>query len=294
MDERFALVGVRSVPPENALAKRPWYKGKPLLAAAFLALVALGCLFCPLIMAHDPTYMDLSNYAHRPDRTFLFGTDTMGRDIFSMIWYGGRVSLTVGLLAAALSALIAVVVGAASGLAPRWLDGCIMRLTEIFLSVPSLLLVMLLQAALGKATVWSLALVLGLTSWAGVAKVVRTEVLALRRSEYVLAARAAGGGFFHILRRHLAPNFFPSIMFMVVMNVRGAIVAESTLSFLGVGLPLEVVSWGSMLSLSQTALTSGAWWIILIPGLFLVATLLAITEIGNWLRGSSNKKHSNL
>lgn len=169
-----------------------------------------------------------------------------------------------------------------------------MRLTEIFLSIPSLLLIILLQAILGKASVVSLSVVIGVTGWTGVAKVVRSEVRRLRGSEYVLAARCMGAGFFHILRRHLAPNFFSSIMFMVVMNVRSAIAAESTLSFMGLGLPLEVISWGSMLSLAEKALSGGEWWIILIPGAFLVATLLCVTEIGNWLRGEGDRRESNL
>ena len=105
-----------------------------------------------------------------------------------------------------------------------------MRLTEIFLSVPELLIIILLQAVIGKATIWSLAFVIGITSWTGIAKIVRTEVIQLKNSEYVLAARSMGGSFFYILIRHLTPNFISSIMFMVVMNVRGAIVAESTLS----------------------------------------------------------------
>lgn len=128
----------------------------------------------------------------------------------------------------------------------------------------------------------------------GIAKVVRTEVRQIRSSEYILAARCMGGGFFHILWRHLTPNFVSSIMFMVVMNVRSAIVAESTLSFMGIGLPLEVITWGSMLSLSGKALLSGAWWIILIPGGFLVAVLLCITDLGNDLRKSANQKQRNL
>ena len=115
-------------------------------------------------------------------------------------------------------------------------------------------------------------------------KVVRTEVRVLRESEYVQAAKCMGGSFFHILRVHLAPNFLPSILFMVIMNVRSAILAESTLSFLGIGLPLEIISWGSMLSLSEKALLTGSWWIIVIPGLFLIATLLSLTEIGNAVR----------
>ena len=216
-----------------------------------------------------------------PSKEFWFGTDTMGRDIFAMIWYGGRVSLLIGALSTGISTALAVLFGTVSGLAPRWLDDLLMRLTEIFLSIPSLLLIIFLQAVLGKANVWSLpkpsanightqhrhhqehagdqydppraaeqrilliiflqavlgkanvwslSLVIGVTGWTSIAKVVRSEVLRLRNSEYVMASRCMGGGFFHILRRHLAPNFFSSIMFMVVMNVRAAIAAESTLS----------------------------------------------------------------
>ena len=114
-----------------------------------------------------------------------------------------------------------------------------MRFTEIFLSIPSLLLVVLLQAILGKANVLSLSLVIGLTSWTSIAKVVRTEVRQIRNSEYVIASRCMGGGFFHILWKHLAPNFISTIMFMVIMNVRSAIISESTLSFMGIGLPVD-------------------------------------------------------
>ena len=169
-----------------------------------------------------------------------------------------------------------------------------MRLTELFLSVPNLLLIVFLQAILGQANAVSISVTIGLTSWAGIAKIVRTEVRQLRHSEYVLAARAMGGGFFHVLVRHLFPNFFSAILFMVVMNLRGAIVAESTLSFLGLGLPLEVISWGSMLSLAEKALLSGAWWVILLPGAFLIAVLLCVTNLGNYLRRQASRKESNL
>ena len=256
---------------------------KPIISAVLLGLIILGCIGCRFIMTKDPTYMDLANYSHAPNGEFLFGTDTMGLDIFSMIWYGG-----------AISTAIAIVFGAVSGYAPRWLDEILMRLTEIFLSVPELLIIILLQAVIGKATIWSLAFVIGITSWTGIAKIVRTEVIQLKNSEYVLAARSMGGSFFYILIRHLTPNFISSIMFMVVMNVRGAIVAESTLSFMGLGLPLEVVSWGSMLSLADRALLNGAWWIILIPGAFLVTTLMCVTNLGNYLRIRNNQGVRNL
>ena len=293
MSNGFEVVGIRSL-PEQPVQKEKWYRGKPLFSAVLLALIVLGCLGCRLLMTADPTYMDLSRCSVPPSRQFLFGTDTMGRDIFSMIWYGGRLSLFIGLAATAISTAIAILLGAASGCAPNWLDALLMRLTEILLSIPGLLLIVLLQAILGRANVLSISLVIGVTGWTGMAKIIRTEVRQIRSSEYVLASRCMGGGFFHILWRHLTPNFVSSIMFMVVMNVRTAIAAESTLSFMGIGLPLEVVTWGSMLSLSEKALLSRAWWIILIPGLFLVVTLLCITSLGNYLRKTVNRKQSNL
>ena len=201
--------------------------------------------------------MDLMNYNLAPNREFLFGTDTMGRDIFSMIWYGGRISLFIGLLSTVISTAIAVVFGGISGIAPQWLDTLLMRLTEILLSVPNLLLVILLQAILGKPNVVTISVVIGVTSWTSIAKIVRTEVRQIRNSEY-------------------------------------AIVSESTLSFMGIGLPLEIISWGSMLSLSEKALLTGSWWIILILGIFLVVTLLCMTAIGNDLRRQVNQKQSNL
>lgn len=293
MEDRFVQVGIRPAP--KPVPKRHTRKtGLPTTSIAVLLLIVLGCLLNELFIPKDPTYMDLFNANVAPNAEFWFGTDTMGRDIFSMIWNGGRISLLIGFIATLISTAIAVIFGAASGLAPRWLDELLMRANEIILSVPSLLLVVLIQAILGKASALSIAFVIGITSWTSIAKVVRTEVLQLRASEYVVAARCMGAGFFRILWKHLAPNFISSIMFMVVMNVRSAIIAESTLSFMGIGLPLEVVSWGSMLSLSEKALSSGAWWMILIPGAFLAVTLLCVTNIGNHLRKSANHGESKL
>lgn len=291
--ELFTLVGTRELPPREA-PKRHRLDGFPWVSLAVLAVIVLGCLACDLLMTHDPTYLDLAHCSEAPNGTFFFGTDTLGRDLFSGIWYGGRISLTIGVLATLLSTAVATVYGTVSGLAPQWLDTLLMRLTELFLSVPNLLLIVFLQAILGQANAVSISVTIGLTSWASIAKIVRTEVRQLRHSEYVLAARAMGGGFFHVLVRHLFPNFFSAILFMVVMNLRGAIVAESTLSFLGLGLPLEVISWGSMLSLAEKALLSGAWWVILLPGAFLIAVLLCVTNLGNYLRRQASRKESNL
>ena len=294
MTERaFELTGIRSIQETVPEKKKKWYQGKPVVSVAILLLIVLGCVCAEWIMTKDPTYMDLLNYNKAPDREFLFGTDTMGRDIFSMIWYGGRISLIIGGLSTVISTLIAVIVGAFSGMAPAWLDEALMRFTEIFLSVPSLLLIILLQAIMGKATVLSLSFVIGVTSWTSIAKVVRTEVRQIRNSEYIIAAKCMGAGFFRVLWKHLVPNFFSSIMFMVVMNVRTAMISEATLSFMGIGLPIEVITWGSMLYLSDKALMTGSWWIILIPGLFLIATVLCLTNIGNACREQTNRKESN-
>lgn len=291
--ELFAPVGIRPAPsasPGKLRRGREFPRG----GVGVLVVLLLCCLFAEGLMTKDPGYLDLAHCNETPNREFLFGTDTLGRDIFSGIWYGGRISIAIGFLATAISTAIAVVYGSLSGIAPPAVDGVMMRFAEIFLSIPTLLLVLFFQAIWGQASVLSLSVVIGVTSWASIAKVVRTEVRQLRTSEYVVASRCMGGGFFHILRRHLAPNFLASIMFMVVMNVRSAIVSESTLSFLGMGLPLEIISWGSMLSLSEKALMTGSWWIILIPGAFLVTLLLCLTNLGNYLRKSAAKKESNL
>lgn len=293
MDNLFVQVGIQSI-PEPRLKQQKWYKGKPVISIILLSVIILGCLFCELFIPKDPTYMDLYHANTAPNSEFWFGTDTMGRDIFSMIWYGGRISLFIGFFATLISTAIAILFGAVSGLAPKWLDDALMRLTEIFLSIPNLLLIILIQAILGKANAQTISLVIGITSWTSIAKVVRTEVRQIRNSEYVVAARCMGAGFFRILWKHLTPNFVSSIMFMVVMNIRSAIGAESTLSFMGIGLPLEIISWGSMLSLSEKALSSDSWWIILIPGIFLVVSLLCVTNIGNYLRKNVNRKESNL
>lgn len=152
-EKAFELAGIRKM--EAAVPEKKWHQGKPIVSIAILLLIILGCIFAECIMTKDPAYMDLLNYNKAPDREFLFGTDTMGRDIFSMIWYGGRISLMIGGLATVISTLLAVIIGAFSGMALAWLDEAIMRFTEIFLSIPSLLLIILLQAIMGNATVLS-------------------------------------------------------------------------------------------------------------------------------------------
>lgn len=290
----FSIVGARSAPPPAPRKAPAWYRGKPLVCMGLLLLIVGGCLGCELFLPKDPAYMDLAHCSAAPCREFLFGTDAMGRDIFSMIWYGGRLSLFIGVFSTLVSTLLAVFLGSLSGCAGARLDRLLMRANEIFISIPNLLLIVLLQAILGEASALSLSLVIGLTSWMSIAKVVRTQVRVLRESGYVQAAKCMGAGFTHILRVHLAPNFLPSILFMIVMNVRSAILTESTLSFLGLGLPLEIITWGSMLSLAEKALLTGSWWVIVVPGVFLIVTLLCFTQLGEALRRRSGQSDRRL
>lgn len=274
---------------------KPRFRGRkgPIASAAVLGAIVLGCAVIPFFLP-PAEYMDLSAASAPPGPGRWFGTDAMGRDVFAMLWQGGRLSLWVGFLSAGFATFLGLAVGTASGLAPRWLDSLIMRLTEIFLSIPGLLLLVLIQGAMGRANVLSLSLTLGATGWTAMAKTVRAQVRLLRSSEYLTAARRMGAGPWRLLWRHLVPNVFPSILFMAVSSIRSAIAAESTLSFMGLGLPLEAVSWGSMLSLSENAMLSGAWWVIVVPGGFLAAVLVSITNIGNYLRRESTHGHSNL
>lgn len=296
-DERlFDIVGPRPIlkSPDRGTSKSRLPAGFPRLASAVLLIIILGCIFCGFFTGDDPYRMELTQINQAPSAEHLFGTDTLGRDIFTLIWYGGRRSLFIGAFATLISTAIAVIYGSISGLAGRTVDSIMMRFSEIMLSIPSLLLIIFMQAVIGQRNVVGISIIIGITGWMSVAKMVRTEVRKIRDSEYVLISRMMGGSFMHILIKHLAPNFISTIMFMVVMNIRSAIVAESTLSFLGIGLPVEIITWGSMLSLSEKALLTGSWWIILIPGVFLIVTLLCVTAIGNYIRGNKSSSHGNL
>lgn len=264
------------------------------LSIIVLLIIIAACLSSSLIANHDPKYMDLANSNVAPNKIFYFGTDSMGRDVFSNIWYGGRVSLFIGIFSTVISTFIGVLYGCISGMSSMRIDNLMMKATELLLSIPSILLIIFMQSIIGGSTSISMSIVIGVVSWTGIAKVVRSEVRQIRNSEYILSAKIMGGNFFYILIRHLVPNFMSSIMFMVVSNIAAAISTESTLSFLGIGLPLDVISWGSMLSLAQNALLSNLWWVILFPGLFLIITLICIANLGNYLRKKNIKKYNNL
>ena len=169
-----------------------------------------------------------------------------------------------------------------------------MRITEVAGSIPSILLILLITGFFSSNNVLTLSLVIGITSWFNLARIVRSEVRQIRNQEYVLASRCMGARFGHIMLRHLIPNFVSAVMFVIISGISTSMTTESTLSFLGLGLPVEVVSWGSMLSLANRALLLNTWWVIMIPGLFLVITLLCITNIGHYFRKEVNCRPSNL
>ena len=265
-------------------------KKAPLISAAILLIIISGCVFSDLFIPYDPQGINLSEINIAPGKNHIFGTDTLGRDVFSMIWHGGRKSLFIGFFATAVSTVIAVIYGCISGLVREKADDVLMRITDILMSIPQVLMVIFVQAVFGEPDIISISIVIALTGWMNISKMVRTEVRQVRNSDYVLAARTMGGSFFYILWNHLRPNFTSAIMFMSVSNIAGAISMEATLSFLGIGLPTSEVSWGTLMSLSQKAMLSGNWWILVIPGFFLISTIISVTEVGEYLKNRSRNE----
>lgn len=267
---------------------------KPYLAAAILLGILFGCIFAELLMTHDPNLMNLEHRNQPPGAAYYFGTDSYGRDIFSMIWYGGRVSITIGFLAALISTGIAILYGGISGLASDKINNLMMRVLEVLMSIPAILTIIFIQAVIGQSSPLSIAFVIGITGFMNMAKIVQSEVRKTRKREYVIQASCMGGNAGYILWKHMLPELVSPMMFMVVSSMGAAIGTESTLSFLGIGLPMEVISWGTMLAQAQRDLLSQRWWMIFISGFFLILLLLCTTEIGNAVRKNNNKKCSNL
>jgi peptide/nickel transport system permease protein len=259
---------------------------KPLVSALVLGGIVLLCALADLLAPGDAARMDVSALLLPPGPAHPFGTDTLGRDLFAMVLHGGRASLLIGLLASGITAALALLYGAAAGLAPRRLDDLLMRASELLMSIPPVLYCVTVLAVLGQPGVLPLSVVIGATSWMGLAKLVRAEVRRESRSEYIAAARLMGAGFGYILRRHVLPNVLPGLLYMLIYNVGTAIAAEATLSFLGLGMPPGSATWGVLMSLSQDALLTNSWWLLLIPSLFLVATLVCMTNLGEYVRRS--------
>jgi peptide/nickel transport system permease protein len=265
-----------------------WRRRLPMLVAGgVLASIVLLAIFADRVAPAGPTDQDITARLRPPAMiggswSRPLGTDELGRDVLSRLLYGGRVSLTVGLLAVAVSCPLGVVIGLASGFFGGWIDRALMRLTDIQLAIPTILLAMALVTVLGPG-VANLIITLSVTGWTIYARLIRGETLALRGRDFVEATRAAGAGEGRIVFRHVLPNVISPVIVVATFAVGSMVVLEATLSFLGIGVPLRTATWGSMLNSGRTYLKS-AWWITAFPGLAIFVTVLAINALGDSMR----------
>lgn len=253
-----------------------------LIAVVFIAVIG------PHVVPHDPNRVSVLDRFAPPAWSeagtieHLLGTDSLGRDTFSRLILGARVSLMVGLIAVAIGGLIGVVGGLLAGYFGGRTDAVIMRLVDVQLAFPGILLALTVLALLGRSMV-NLILVLGIVQWAPYARIVRGHVLSLREQEFVEASLALGSGWARIVFRHVLPNSLAPIIVIASFSVATTILAESALSFLGLGVPPGVPSWGGMLSEGRDHLVR-AWWLATFPGLAISVTVLSINVIGDWFR----------
>jgi ABC-type dipeptide/oligopeptide/nickel transport system permease subunit len=258
---------------------------KPLGAVSALLLlgVVLMAVFAPLIATHDPAQNIPRARLKAPSSTYLMGTDAQARDMFSRIVYGARLSLKVGILSVALGTLAGAVVGLISGYFSGAVDLVIQRCVDIMLAVPVLILAIALVALLGRSTTnVVLAIAIGLIP--GASRVVRGAVLAAREHQYVESARALGAGHGRIMLRHILPNVMAPIIILATVGLGGAIIAETSLSFLGLGPPVTQPSWGEMLSNQARTFMTVAPWLGIFPGLAITITVFSVNMLGDALR----------
>jgi peptide/nickel transport system permease protein len=259
--------------------------GKNRLAVAgLLAIVAiyLAALWTPYLAPYDPMADDLTRRLMAPSGDHLLGTDEYGRDVLSRLLFGARISLSIGLVAVAISVTIGTILGAVAGYIGGWVDGLIMRLVDLVISFPSLVLLVTV-VALFQPSLFVIIVVLGLTQWPGATRLVRGEVLSLREREFVLAARALGFSRARIIARHLLPNVLATVIVVATLGIGQTIVLEAGLSFLGLGVQSPTPSWGTMVNDGRDHLTS-EWWLSTVPGLAIVFTVLAFNVVGDGLR----------
>lgn len=251
----------------------------------FWILLALGADLLPI---SDPTSQNLLERLRPPSAAHLLGTDELGRDVLSRILYGSRISLQVAFLAVGLAAAIGIFLGLLAGFLGGRTDGLIMRLVDIWLCFPSFFLILMLIAFLGP-NIWNVILAIGVTSWTGLCRLVRAEVLSLRTREFVLAARGLGLPLFHILRRHLLPNVLPTVFVWATLASATAVLAEAALSFLGLGVQPPNPSWGNLLTSGKDYIHI-AWWLLLFPGLALLSAVLGLNFTGEALREATDPR----
>ena len=278
------------------------------IVAAVIAVICLFCaVFAPWVAPHNPfdlTTLELSNARLPPawseggNPAFVLGTDDQGRDILSALMYGARISLAVGIASVLLSVFVGVALGLLAGFLGGWVDGVLMRLCDVMLSFPAIL-VALLIAGVGRALFPNaheslafgvLIISISLTGWVQYARTVRGSTLVERHKEYVQAARVTGVAPLRIMRKHVLPNVMGPVLVLATIQVATAIITEATLSFLGVGAPPTSPSLGTLIRVGNDYLFSGEWWITIFPGLMLVLIALSVNLLGDWLRDALNPR----
>jgi peptide/nickel transport system permease protein len=257
-----------------------------------LVLIALIAIFAPLIVGSDvQSVTDAPGTAlQSPSAQFPLGTDQFGRSLLGLLVWGSRISLTVGLLAAALSVAIGTVVGVISGHFRGWFSTVVMRITDWFLVMPTLVLAIVLATVLSRS-IWTVILAIGVASWPTTARLVRAQTIAVESRPYIERARALGGGHGHIMTRHVLPNVLPLVLAQTTLGISSAILTEATLAFLGLGDP-TIISWGGMLQDAREAgaVSSGHWWYLAPPGIAIALVALAFTLCGRAIEAVLNPK----
>lgn len=266
-----------------------WRRNPVATAAAIVVIGAgLAAVFADVLVPHDPMRQNLSARLLPPGASALaggrhwLGTDGVGRDILSRIVYGARVSLGVAAVAVLVRAVIGALFGLAAGFYRRWADALFVRVADIQLALPFLLLAVAL-ATVTPPSVTSVIAVLGVTGWMSYGRLARAQTLSVREKDFIEAARALGVPAWKIMMRHIAPNVTGGIISLATIDVPALILAESSLSFLGIGVPLSTPSWGGMVALGRNYLTT-AWWVPVLPGLAIAVVVLCISLLGDWLR----------
>ena len=251
-------------------------------SAILIVVFILLALLAPVLTPYELEEMDLMARLSPPSAKHLLGTDELGRDVLTRLLYGARVSLAVGIIPTVVSMIIGAFIGMISGYVGGMVDTVLMRLADVVLSFPSLLLAMVIMYTLGDG-ISSIFIALAVTNWASVARVIRSETLSLREAEYVEAARSMGVKDFTIIVRHVLPNCIPSLIVLFTLNMPSAILSESSLSFLGIGVQLPNSSWGLMVNLGRSYLYD-APWLSLVPSAAIMLVVLAFNFLGDGLR----------
>lgn len=274
---------VRPNAVQRLLRDRRAVAGGSMLAALILALL-LG----PYFYRVSPTSLDLAIAGSSPSSAHWLGTDENGRDVLSRLLHGGRVSLAVGGLAVAFALVLGLLLGALAGFRRGRLDSVLMRITDAMLSIPTIFVVITALAFFGS-TIGALVLTIGGTAWMGLARIVRGELLSIREQAYIEAARTLGQGGVQLFTRHMLPQLVPTILVSATVGVGTAILTESALSYLGIGVQPPAASWGNMLSTAQSYFTALPWLVIL-PGALIFLTVLAVNILGDALRDASEQR----